>query len=110
MFWKKNYRIVCIPFSKHFTSRTNSIDLNPTLGFKEKIKEFSVNTLLDPKSLSSLSNEDLQRWYSTVDDLCKRESVLNDLQYSIRIELQEELQATGDLLLIQLIADLKNLV
>jgi hypothetical protein len=54
-----------------------------------------VNALLDPKSLSSLSNEDLQRWYSTVDDLCKRESVLNDLQYSIRIDLEEELQARG---------------
>ena len=51
--------------------------------------------LLDRKTLSSLSNEDLQRWYSTVDRLSKREDVMSDLQFSIKADLQEELESRG---------------
>ena len=50
--------------------------------------------LLDRKTLSSLSNEDLEKWYSTVDRLCKREGVMSDLQFS-KTDLREELESRG---------------
>ena len=51
--------------------------------------------LLSPDALNALSNEELQRWYSVVNELTKRESVMNEIQSKVKDDLEGELKRRG---------------